>query len=156
MSKDEITSLIGSVITKQIEFTENDSPKKMFIVLDDIFGTYHMDLPIFTKLATSGRQYGITTFFVAHKFATELPMLLREQASYIFVFRNMVTDINCRLFYDMYLSTSFADWQSLKRFMTTNTENYGVVCICPGATNQKTAIYCVRAPATMKKFELTF
>ena len=156
LTKTELTDLIESVMGKQEEFTAADTPKQCFIVLDDIYGSYRLDLPIFVKLAAAGRQFNITTFMAVHEFTDELPMIIRENAGYIYIFKSMITDTNVRSIYDMYLSTSFPDWRALKQFLTKNCENFGVVCINNQSPTTKGTIYCMRAPTGQGRFKIQF
>jgi hypothetical protein len=146
------------VIDQQKGFTEQGQTKQAFIILDDIYGVYNINLPIFIRLATSGRQYNITTLFAVHKYTKELATTIREQAGYVFVFRSMVLDPTIRCLYDTYsaCSTKFKDCKEFKEFLMTNTENYGVVCIDNNAAGTQNAVYAMRAPKNQEKFKLKF
>lgn len=76
---------IEGLLAKQKEYHEAGDPRKLLLILDDCIEYFNHTDPLWKKIGSSARHYGVSTFlFFQHYFAC--PKLLRKNAGYHFHF----------------------------------------------------------------------
>lgn len=76
---------IEELLKKQKEYHEAGTPRKLLLILDDCIEYFNPNDPLWKKIASSARHYGVSSFiFFQHYFAC--PKIIRKNASYHFHF----------------------------------------------------------------------
>lgn len=128
---------------------------RCFILFDDIIGFVDMKTKVIASLASAGRHFGITTFFLTQKMTDAIPPVVRQNAEYVFILKN--SNLNeLQEIHREWTNDLFPDLNSFRAFMNQNVVDYNVLVInkrSPG-NNPLDNYRFIKAPEKIPSFFL--
>ena len=136
---------------EQAELREQGVDNPGLIVLDDCLGAANFNSDTFTKLAASGRHYGIT-LWISFQSYFKAPTVVRANSDYLFILGTQNERV-IKALYDEFGGLGFESHAALRTYTATATANYGAMCV--DNLDQKAPTKIVRAPAKLPQFRIT-
>lgn len=145
---------INAMLDLLQEASERGEPLRACLVLDDVLGSVRLQAPIWDKLATTARQYGLTIMMSAQWYH-KVPTVIRSNAEYIFVLKTAAKRTFEGLYED-FASNYFDNIEEWKQFASKNTDNYRSVLINnkTPSNNKAEAFFLMPAPPARVNFKI--
>jgi hypothetical protein len=117
-----------------------------FIVLDDIIGLVKHNDTLVNRLASSARHFNISVFAAVQNLKSVSP-IVRQNADYVFIFRNSNTNEKKEI-YSQWNGSLIGEFSDFNKLMNDEIKDYRVLSIdCKTQTNDAKKIFSVfKAP----------
>ena len=142
---------LDTIMEEQAELREQGVDNPGLIILDDCLGAANFNSDTFTKLAASGRHYGIT-LWISFQSYFKAPTVVRANSDYLFILGTQNERV-VKALYDEFGGLGFESQAALRAYTASATANYGALCV--DNLDQKAPTKIIRAPAKLPQFRIT-
>jgi hypothetical protein len=144
------SDLLDELMEEQGALREEGVDNPGLVILDDCLGAANFQSDTFTRLAASGRHYGIT-LWISFQSYYKAPTVVRANSDYLFVM-GVQNERVIKGLYDEFGGLGFETQAALRAYTATATRDYGALCV--DNLDQKDPVKVVRAPAKLPQFRI--
>ena len=144
---------LADLMRLQKRLKSEGRPRSCLLVFDDCLGAVNFGSRLMTILVSQFRHYGLTVVF-STQYLYKIPPLLRECATYAFIFRQS-TLRSIQAAYDSY-GQRYRSLQEFKTHLERSTGDFGILWVDLRAMDPAAIYRAVRAPARIPAFRLSF
>ena len=142
--------MLEEIMEQQAELRDNNTDNPGLVILDDCLGAANFHSDTFTKLAASGRHYGIT-LWISFQSYFKSPTVVRTNTDYLFILGTQNERV-VKALYDEFGGLGFESQAALRAYTASATANYGALCV--DNLDQKAPTKIIRAPAKLPQFRI--
>jgi len=141
---------LENILESQAGIRSRGGKNEGLVILDDCLGACSFQNDLWTRIASSGRHYGLT-FWVSAQHAFKLPPVIRSNADYTYLLGVQGDRVVKSLFEDGG-GFSIPTWQEFRERVAVAVRDFG--CLVIDSHDQRTPLRTIRAPSRPTAFRI--
>ena len=141
---------LESILESQASIRSRGGDNPGLVILDDCLGACSFQNDLWTRIASSGRHYGLT-FWVSAQHVFKLPPVIRSNSDYTYVL-GIQGDRVVKALYEEGGGLGCDTWQTFRERLAAAVRDYGALAI--DSHDQKTPLKNIRAPSRLAAYRL--
>jgi hypothetical protein len=141
---------LESILESQAGIRSRGGKNEGLVILDDCLGACSFQNDLWTRIASSGRHYGLT-FWVSAQHCFKLAPVIRSNADYIYLL-GVQGDRVVKSLYEEAGGLGIPSWQEFREKVAAAVRDFGALVI--DSHDQRTPLRTIRAPSRPSAFRI--